>query len=147
MALTKNMSEVVQALVDLTRANWEAIELPGPECVYYGQQVQYTKTPSVSYIGGTTTRELTQTGMQATITFPVSIIIYHAQLKDVMEVGGKVLDELAEKLVGVLDTDKTLGGLIVHGLVVRSEPGYASQARSIYRASRLSWSGFSKVHI
>lgn len=146
MPQTKSLYVVGQALVSLLKKNWESMGLPSPDNVYYGEQQRYPSFPAIAVDPGAATRELTQTGMQATITFNVAIIVYYGQLVGARD-AREASDKLAQAVVDILDQDKKLGDLVIHSLVGSIEPGYAAVAGAIVRATRLSWTGFSKLQI
>lgn len=145
MPQTKHPSIVTQYIIDLLKNKWQEIPLAQQDDVYWGEQGRYPRTPTIAVVPGTIDRELTQTGMQATITFPISILVMHGPLQHI-EKTAKEVTEQAENVADILDADKTLGGLIIHGIVEEMEPGQVMRGE-LLSATRLAWSGFSKIHI
>lgn len=145
MPQTKKPSVIGQYIIDLLQDKWNDIPLADKDDVYYGEQSRYPRTPAIAVVVGAATRTLTQTGMQATIEFPVVILVMHSPIQNI-EKTAKENTEQAERVIDILDVDKTLGGLVVHGMVETIEPGQTMRGE-LLAATRLSWNGFSKLHI
>lgn len=145
--MTKYPSVVWQALVDLLRTKWIDIPLNQPDDVYLGEQSRYPRTPAVAVVMTTTNRVLTQTGMQATISFNGYALVIHAPIQNVSFTNLEVAKQ-TENIVDILDGDKSLGGLLVHSFVVSSEIGVlGTGGGELMITTRLTWAGFSKLHV
>ena len=145
MPLTKDPSVVIQALVDLLRTNWETIETPSETDIYYGDQNRYPRFPSLSVVNIGTDRPLYQTGLQMQVEFQAYVLVYHAIIGSESDLKKKC-DERSEIVVGVIESDRKLGGLVVHGHVTRMEPGVASRG-DLLTATRLTWEGQSRAQV
>jgi hypothetical protein len=142
LTLTDRNSVVTQAIVDLLKNNWEVIGCPGPDDIYYGDQSRYPRTPSIAVEPTTQPRELNQTGLQQRIQFSIYIFVYHGPVKRT-EVRKKEIDEIAERTVGVLHTDRRLNGLVIHGHPTSVEPGFVSRGGTLQEVHRILWEGIS----
>lgn len=140
------LSEVTQALVDLLRDNWVTLELETEEDVYYGDQPKLAHHPSITVEGTVVERPLTNTGMVVTKEFNVFIMIYHSALNNI-SVKRKEVDEYYEGVVDLIHTDKKLGGLVVHGHVIRDEVGAADRGGTLMRTIRLTYQAINRESI
>ncbi len=141
--MDSNLSVIVQYIVDKFEANKNAL---GVKNVYYGDQNRIPHIPSITVEGGDKDREYTQTGLQTTVSLPVYIYVYHSGIRD-LQITKKANDELSEAVEALLHQDVNLGGLVINGLVVNIEPGYANRGKEIFVVHRLTWQGIAKVRI
>ncbi|MHA2047127.1 MAG: hypothetical protein ACW99G_20235 [Candidatus Thorarchaeota archaeon] len=141
MPLTDKPSVVNQALVDLLVKDWEGIGCELKSDIYYGDQSRYPRFPSISVEAAPTERVLNQTGLQQRILFTSSIMAYYGPIVNAEE-RWKESDELAERVIAQLHTDRRLGGLIIHGHPTNSEPGFVNRG-GLLTVHRITWEGIS----
>lgn len=146
MALTKSSTAVAEALVNLFKDNFVAAGLNSPDDVYYGDEVKIPRYPSIAVQPSVQTRKFTSTGMKVDIDFTTFILVYHSSLSSPSELKREA-DERTEAIIDLLDQNRNLGGIVINGLVSSSEPGAVDTGGSLVRASRLTHSALSKVHI
>lgn len=142
MALTKDPSDVCQALVDLLKSN---VSLNLKE-VYYGDQDRIPFTPCATVEASPTDIQNPQVNFYLEHRFNISIMVYFAQVVDQSQLK-KDSDLFAEQVRDTIHQNKTLNGIIIHGNVTRMEPGVARRAGAKLRATRLTWEGLSKARI
>jgi hypothetical protein len=140
-------SEVACALYlqDLLETNKVAL---GVRDVFYGDQVRIPYSPAICVETGRKERALNGAPRRTEITLNVHLLVYHAPIEDgqVTRLQNDLLDEAIETLIH-LEDNRTLGGLVVHGMVVAIEPGYQIKAGSTYRASRIDYQATSQVQL
>lgn len=146
LTLTDKNSEVAQALVDLLRNHWEEIPVSGPDDIYYGDQAQYPRYPSIAVDPAAQDRELNQTGLQERIMFEMYILVVHGPVKG-MEDRQFEVDSVTERCVGILHTDRRLGGRVIHGSVSTVEPGFAVRGGALQIVHRITWNGISNAYM
>lgn len=144
--MSDKFSAVVQAVIDLLKANWESLGFPTDNDIYYGDQARYPRTPSVSVQGGSLTRQLNELGARSLNDMSVYIMIFHSPYAN-LEVSQKETDQFAEGIETLLHNNRTLGGLIIHSHVSSNEPGVAERGGTLLRATRLTLSCTSKTTI
>lgn len=139
--LTDQIHTVTQALVDLLIADWDKYAATKDD-IFYGDQAKYARFPSIAVESAPVERTLNQTGLQQRIGFTMYVLIFHGGLRDAQE-RRKMADETAEKVVVQLQSDRQLGGLIIHGHVTNLEPGYTSRGGQLLVTHRATWEGIS----
>lgn len=144
--LTDRNSLVTQALVDLLRDHWEEIPCERPDDIYYGDQSKYARYPSIGVESGDQDRELNQTGLQERINFAMYILVVYGPIKGLEERRAEI-DEITERCVGILHTDRRLGGLVIHGSVAAVEPGFVVRGGALQTVHRITWNGISNNYI
>ena len=142
MPLTEKNSEVAQALVDLLQADWDTIGVPNKDDIYYGDQQLYPRFPSVAVESAPQDREIQQTGLQQRIRFHMAIICVTGGLKD-MAKRRKDADELAERVVDQIHTDRTLGAIVINGNITNIEPGFITRGGALLVTHLVTWEGLS----
>ncbi len=142
MPLTDANSVVVQALVELLEGDWATIGTDSKKDIYYGDQPLYPRFPSLAVEPSPQTRELNQTGLQQRIRFSMGIMAFSGGLKG-MEKRKKEADELAQRVVTRLHTDRTLGGLVIHGHATGVQPGFAQRGGALLVVHLITWDGIS----
>ena len=142
MPLTDANSVVTQALVDLLKGDWDTLGTPSKKDIYYGDQPLYPRFPSLAVESQPQNRNLNQTGLQQRIQFTMSIMALTGGLKG-MEERRKSADEFAERVVTRLHTDRTLGGIVIHGHATSVEPGFVTRGGSLLVAHLITWEGIS----
>lgn len=114
--------------------------------VYYGDQELIPRTPAATVEPGGIRSELAGAPALALNNIPISIMIYHAGVKNT-QVTRKECDQKAMLVRGVLHNDLHLGGLVIHGYCTNIESGYAQRSNTLFRATRITWEGTSKVRL
>ncbi len=142
MPLTDANSVVTQALVDLLVGDWDTLGVPSKKDIYYGDQPMYPRFPSLAVESNPLERELNQTGLQQRIFFTMSILAFHGGLKTASE-RRKDNDEFSERVVSRLHTDRTLGGIVIHGHATSVEPGFVQRGGSLLVTHLITWEGIS----
>ncbi len=142
MVLTDKNSIVAQALVDLLKGDWSGIGVPEKRDIYYGDQLLYPRFPSVAVEASPQEREIQQTGLQQRIRFSMAILVVHGGLKGLSE-RRKDTDELAERVVDRIHTDRTLDAIVINGNISTVEPGFVSRGGSLLVTHLVTWTGLS----
>ncbi len=142
MPLTDANSVVTQALVDLLVGDWDTLGVPSKKDIYYGDQPLYPRFPSLAVESQPQNRELNQTGLQQRISFTMAIMALTGGLKG-MEARRKSGDLFAERVVTRLHTDRTLGGIVIHGHAASVEPGFVTRGGSLLVTHLITWEGIS----
>lgn len=140
-----NISEVCVAMQELLVANQQSL---GLQAVYYGDQALVPQVPAVAIEPGNLRIIPTQTAFKADHFFEVFAILYHSTVTD-DQVRRLETDQYAEAVKDLLngtETDKTMGGTVIFGMVTEIAYGYA-QRGGMMRAARITWSGRSKERI
>jgi hypothetical protein len=142
MALTKDPSEVCQAIIDLLKAD---VSLNLKE-VYYGDQDRIPFTPCTTVEAAPTDIQNPVSNFYLEHRFNIAIMVYYAQIVDQSQLK-KDSDLYAQQVRDAIHQNKTLNGIIIHGNVTRMEPGVARRSGAKLRAHRLTWEGLSKAMI
>ena len=142
MPLTQKNSEVAQALVDLLQDDWQTIGTEKKSDIYYGDQLLYPRFPSVAVEASPQEREIQQTGLQQRIRFTMGIIVVSGGLKGMSE-RRKDADELAERVVDQIHTDRTLGAIVINGIITSIEPGFITRGGALLVTHLVTWEGLS----
>lgn len=141
MNLTWRPSLITQALVDLLEINKASI---GLQQVFYGHDAIVSATPAVTIGADNLTRQLYQTGHTFKVESMFDIVVYYSSFGN-NEFNTKQCDEFAESVVGLLEVDLTLGGLLVTGYVLGIDPaGTSTSGTSIMKAGRLQYKAISQ---
>jgi hypothetical protein len=141
--LTHDYVEVAEALKSMLEA--QAPEI-GLHAVWYGDQETVPVTPSVAIDPAPTDFNRYGTGHQYAIRFSCAVMLYYAQVTSQQELQIES-DKYTMKVLDAINASKNLDGLIVHGNVVRVEPGVARRAGARFRASRIMWEGIGRALI
>ena len=104
--------------------------------VYYGDQNNIPRCPSVCIDPGEKRRESNGAPRRVMTTMTNYIIVYHNQVASMQEVR-EDSDKLGEKVEALIHADATLGGIVIDSMVTGIESGYLQRDRSLFRASRL----------
>lgn len=139
---TDSLDAVAQALIEIVKAS----NLVDVKDVWYGDESNIPRTPAVSVDPDILTSEVIETGYTTRNDFTVIVTMYHSRL-DAPGVTRKETLQKAEQLKAVLNSDRTLGGLVVYGYVGEIAPGFSARGRAILRATRLVWTGFNKTRM
>lgn len=141
--LTDNPLLVAESIIDFLSDNKTSL---GLRTIVYGEDEFVTETPTVEVVPGTMTTETVETAFTVRNNFPVHITIIHSRL-DNRQVTRKECDSFAYNVRNKLHENPKLGGLVVFGYVTMVEPGFTTRQRALMRATRLTWSGFSKTKL
>jgi hypothetical protein len=134
-----HISIVNQKIVDIIT---EAKESLGIIDVFYGDKALIRSVPTVCVEPSMKAIVPTNTQFTAVRVFEHFVIIYHSRVTD-EEARKKETDEVAEAVEDLLNTDKTLDGLVYSGFVTEVTPGYAERGGMMV-ATRITWVGRSK---
>lgn len=150
MTQTQSLSTLAQYMVDLIKqpANLATLSIPDAAMVFYGDQQMVPRTPAVAVEPGALTRSLSGKGASGRTdnVFTIYLMAYLAKISSNQAVR-KQSDELAERLVNILHSDRTMGGLVIHGFVTSLESGFAVRGGTLMRTARLTWQGLTKTLI
>lgn len=139
---TSSYVDVAEYIVDLYKLSSE-LQLEG---VFYGDQQKIGRTPCICVEPGRQVDELRGAPMIFKHTFNIYILLYLARVQD-NQTSRMEIDRLVEKVVAVLDSDRTLGqspkNLVTQSWVISREPGYALRGGTLMNAVRIHWNGFS----
>lgn len=118
------------------------------EDIWLGDQNLLPHTPAACVIVGPQERTLVGAPRQVEAIHEVGILVYHCRLQD-SQITEDECNKRAEAIVQSLNLDAQLGDsddyLVIHGMVVKVEPGYiAKDSGNWYRSSRITWSGKSR---
>jgi hypothetical protein len=143
--LTEKPTIITQKIKDILIAELVPVDL---KAVYYGEQTLIPSYPAVVVESYPMEREITGTHTFG-VTLRTGIIVFHGKLQP-PEVTKKECEELIELITETLHADHTLDGLVVFGYINRVDPGVAIRggpegASEMYRASRVTWEGLSRV--
>lgn len=149
MPLTDSLEEVSGAIKSILDTNANAL---GLEDVFYGEEELIPRTPAASVDPNEKVRDLRETGYTVINTFSVFIVVYHAKLQG-SGVTRKETLALAEAVETLINADPTLNlgkvgeDRIVNGMCTSVQEGYAQRGKTIMKASRITWEGFSKTRL
>jgi hypothetical protein len=133
MSTTASYVDMAKYLETLIRNN--AINL-GIADVYYGDQNQIPRTPSVAIEPGGKIRELNGAPRRTRVTLTNYVIVYHNPMKP-MAVIRQEDDERAEAIEALIHANAQLSGLVIDSMVTSIESGYLMRERTMFRSSRL----------
>lgn len=133
--MTDSYHEVAKKLIDIVKDNAVALGV-NTDDVYYGDQNNIPRTPSVCIDPGDKKRDLNGAPRRVMTTMTNYIIVYHNQVASMQEVR-EDSDELGETIETLVHADPTLGGIAIDSLVTSIESGYLQRDRALFRASRL----------
>lgn len=144
------MGSLTDSLLVVSKYLYESLEAEkdslGFKAVWYDIEGLAPTTPAVIIEPQNKSRAISNTGHMVENTFQVSIILLHSRMASKSETNEESL-EFAEAIEAHLHSDKTLGGLIVHGYVTGLQQGSVNLQRTLLRATALSWQGMSKTRI
>jgi hypothetical protein len=124
------MGTYLQNLIESNKASL------GVQDVYYGDQANIPRTPTVCMEPGEKTRSPNGVPRRTLVTITNYLIVYHSEVASMQTVRLED-DQLAEAIETLVHTDATMGGLVIDSLVASVESGYLQRARAMFRASRL----------
>lgn len=116
----------------------------GLQDVYYGDQQKIPRTPCATVEAGTQNNLLAGAPFRVEHDITTYIVLYIAKVTS-NQVSKREADLLSAAVTKRLHEDKTMGGLVVYGLVTRIEPGFA-QRGELMQAVRITWTGLSKTN-
>ena len=116
--------------------------------VWYGDQQQIPRTPTLCVVPDGKRRELQGSPRRVENTLRCYLLLYHSKIQDIQK-NNEEVDQLAESLEKLVHADPTLGGLVIHSLVTDIDAGEVTRLvdtrRTMYRAARLTVEGISKT--
>ena len=134
MSLTGDMVVVCDYLLDLIKLNQSVL---GLEAVYYGDQTRIPVTPALCLEPDEKPRALKSAQRMVEVNFTVYLLVYHSPVSNV-ERTRRECDLLARDVEKLIDTKKSLDGLVIHGFVNNISSGYVDRG-GLMRASRLTY--------
>jgi hypothetical protein len=146
------VSKRLQALLE-TKVEDNLFYTPAITAVYYGDQERIPTVPCIAIEPSFKVREIPpKPNYMTENVFEVDILVYHSGADKTSEDVKYEVDVLAELIEEYLNTFPTLpdadgNPLIIHGYVVRNEPGYYRRVGSLYHGSRLLWRGINKTQL
>lgn len=135
MSYAKYLSEVAEAYHKLCS---DVAEDFGLQDVFYGNQVKFPRTPCVVIEPDTKHAELRNAPRGVKNTFRVEALIIHMQVQD-NQTNRREADVLANKIEDLfhLAANASLGGLVVHQFVIRTDSGFVNRANSTFMSTKL----------
>jgi hypothetical protein len=147
LELTDRVSVLSEYVHDLLTTNADML---GLEVVYDGDQKLIHKTPAVAVEAGGKQRELVGMPTQTNANMTIYVMVYVGKVNNTQSNYRDAL-LLAETIEDLLhadrdpETGRPLQGLLIWGMVTAVEPGFAQRGNTVYRTTRLTYEGFSKV--
>jgi len=135
---------IVDLALDVKRRLDEAKATIGLADVYYGDQTKIPRVPAACVEPIVKRREHQGVPRQTLVDFQVGILVYLAEANSVQTTREDV-DRVAEAIETELHKDSQMGGLVIDSLVSTLESGYAFRGNTLYRTSRIVFTGRSKV--
>jgi hypothetical protein len=140
---------ITQAIVDILNNAKVAL---GLEDVWYGDTELIPRYPAVAVESGPKARRWAGAPFRMDVEQLVYIIIYHCRIQDT-QITKKDCDIVAELVETELHKFANRGlptedypeGLVIQGWISNMDPGYATRSGVLYRATRMTWTGLSKV--
>jgi hypothetical protein len=116
----------------------------GIQDVYYGDQKQIPRTPSLCLEPDAKRRELAGVPRRVENTLGFYVLLYISKVTDV-ETNARDALVFAETVETYIHQDKDSGGYLVHGYCTDVEPGYRTRGDSKFRACRIKFEGINKT--
>jgi hypothetical protein len=107
--------------------------------VYYGDQVNIPRVPTVCVISGRKKRELRNSPRGTENTMTVTVRVYHYRVEDMGSESSRAADKLAESIERYLHQFKyyNLGGLVTHQFVTTVDPMFQPRGGNQYKVTNL----------
>lgn len=116
--------------------------------IWYGDQQQIPRTPTLCIVPDGKTRQIEGAPRRSRNNLKCYLVLYHSKVQDVQK-NSEEVDQLAEALEAEVHKDPTLGGLVIHSLVSSIDAGEITRlvntTKTLFRASRLTVEGNSKT--
>jgi len=116
------------------------------EDVYYGDQSRLPHATAVCLEPSDKDRVLSGAPNMTTNDFTIFILVYVQLVQDVQQTR-KDADNLAYDIEHWLHQDLQLSGTLIHGFVSRAESGFTFKQNTLYRSSRMTYSGRNKTSL
>ena len=143
MTLTASAEVVANAIFNVIQAQKVAL---GVAVMYYGDQTQLDKTPAVCVSPGNKQRGWEGASLATRNTFETYVYVYYGKIQDV-QVNLHAAQTLADAIEPVVQTDITLGGLVIATLCTQNEPGMINKMGSLMMGNRMTFESFSKTRL
>ena len=110
----------------------------GVAATYFGDQEKLPTTPVVCVEPGIKRNLLRQAAgaRMLDIVFELTLLVYHSFITSPQE-NRRGADALAEAVEAVVHSDRTLGGLVIHGYCPEIQSGYTTKSGSLVRANKI----------
>lgn len=118
--------------------------------IFFGDQANMPHSPTVCVEPGPVRSEYQGAPFVTNNELTVYIMLYHSKVSlpaGSLQDAAKESISLAQQIRDLLHEDKTIKGRVLHGFVTNLEPGYATRGGSLWRSTRITWQGMSKVSI
>jgi hypothetical protein len=139
--MTDSTNAIVQYVLMRLRSAAEGLGLQG---VWLGDQNLMPTTPNACVIPGPTNIELAGANRYSQWTFEVFVLVYHGKIQETQQAEEECM-QLAEALTLFLNKLISCKGLLVHSMVTAIEPGYSERNNAMYRTSRITLQGYSRI--
>lgn len=143
MSLTDSIVTYTGAIKSLIEANNVVLGFQG---IYYGDQQNIPKSPSLAVEPGTKVREIAGASRAVTVTLTSYVLIYHSRIEDTQNTRFET-DLFAESVERLIHTSPTLSGIVVHCFVSSYESGYTYRNGTTWRSARLTVEGLTRVNL
>jgi hypothetical protein len=111
--------------------------------VFYGDESLLPKFPAVCVIPAGKRRESIGSPFYYRVDHQVHVTIYHGGIRS-GEINTQKTLQVAEAVEAVLHSDHTMGGNVVHGVVLQMTPGIMMRGGKFMMATRLEWEAVSR---
>lgn len=114
----------------------------GLQDIWYGDQANIPRTPAVCVEPSITRRKIHSAANlpRTENEFNVLVMVYVSLLSDSGTIE-KTKDLLLDQVCDTLNTDYTLGGLVLWGLTSECDPGYNLKGGKLFRVGKIVYSG------
>jgi len=143
MVLSNSLVEVCDYQFDKMVENKANLVLAD---VFYGDQNLIPVTPVVCIEPQIKTNTLDESAAarKISIEFRLFFLVYFAFIQSPQD-NRRGADALAEAIETIVHTDRTLGGLVIHGYCTDVESGYTTKSNSLIRSNRITYVAKSQI--
>jgi hypothetical protein len=141
--LTASSETVANAVLSAITAQKVAL---GIQQTYYGDQTQLPQTPAVCVSPGNKNREFQGASLTTMNTFETYVYVYFGKVQDV-QANLHAAQTLADAIEPVVQTDQTLGGIVIWTLCIQNEPGMINKMGSLMMGNRMTFQSASKTRL
>lgn len=135
-------TKAIQAIAEAAKEDLGLVD------IWYGDQKQIPRTPTLCVVADGKTREIEGAPRRSRNNLKCYLVLYHSKIQDVQK-NSEEVDQLAERLEAEIHKDPTLGGLVIHSLVTGIDAGEITRlvntTNTQFRAARLTVEAFSKT--
>lgn len=113
---------------------------------WYGDQTILPQTPAVCVTPGNKSRAFAGASLMTENTFETYVFVYFGKVQDVQQ-NLHAAQALADAIEPVVQTDMTLGGIVIWTLCTQNEPGIINKQGSLLMGNRMTFQSFSKTRL